>query len=72
MSSPTGRDNAERVSTTVQAPGELRSMLKIISNSTDARSELVHDIREQVDGEDYLSEEKLNLAIYRLLKDILD
>mgnify|MGYP006908262162 FL=1 len=51
---------------------DLRTMLKIISDSTDARSELVDDLRDQVGGEGYLCEDKLNVAIYRLLRDILD
>jgi len=44
----------------------------MIASSTDARRELVADIRGRVASGDYVTEEKLNLAIYRLLKDILD
>ena len=51
---------------------DLRHVLKMISSSTDARRELVADIRDRVASGDYVTEEKLNLAIYRLLKDILD
>jgi hypothetical protein len=51
---------------------DLRHVLKMISSSTDARRELVADIRERVASGDYVTEERLNLAIYRLLKDILD
>ena len=51
---------------------DLRHVLKMIASSTDARRELVADIKDRVASGDYASEEKLNLAIYRLLKDILD
>ncbi len=51
---------------------DLQHVLKIIASSTDARRELVADIRGRVASGDYVTEEKLNLAIYRLLKDILD
>ena len=50
---------------------DLRHLLKMISSSTDARSELVEDIRRQIEAGTYVTEEKLNVAIYRLLKDIL-
>ena len=50
---------------------ELAALLKMISQSSDARDELVADVRNQIDAGSYLTEEKLNLAIYRLLKDIL-
>ena len=51
---------------------DLQHVLKMIASSTDARRELVADIRGRVASGDYVTEEKLNLAIYRLLKDILD
>jgi len=47
-------------------------MLKMIASSSDARRELVEDIRSQIASGSYMTEEKLNLAIYRLLKDILN
>jgi hypothetical protein len=51
---------------------ELQHVLKMIASSTDARRELVEDIRRQISAGTYVTEEKLNIAIYRLLKDILD
>ncbi len=51
---------------------ELREILKIVSGSTDARKELIADLRRQIAAGTYMSEEKVNLAIYRLLEDILD
>lgn len=51
---------------------DLRRLLKMIADSSDARSELLADLRRRVLSDEYMSEEKLNLAIYRLLKDILD
>jgi hypothetical protein len=51
---------------------DLQHVLKMIASSTDARRELVADIRGRVASGDYVTEDKLNLAIYRLLKDILD
>ncbi len=57
------------------APGQERDLgrlLKMLHSPPDVRRELVADIRTQVNEGSYLTEEKLNLAIYRLLKDILD
>lgn len=51
---------------------DLQHLLKMISSSTDARRELVEDIRRQIEAGTYVTEEKLNVAIYRLLKDILN
>ncbi len=55
-----------------QRAQDLAQILDMLARSPSARSELVSDVRTQVDGGTYLSEEKLNLAIYRLLKDILE
>ena len=51
---------------------DLARILEMISSSPSARAELVADIRAQVRNGSYLNEEKLNLAIYRLLRDILE
>lgn len=59
---PTGVPEAE----------ELQHLLKMIASSSDARRELVEDIRRQIASGTYVTEEKLNIAIYRLLKDILN
>ncbi len=55
------------------AEGEdLAGILKMLTRSPDARGDLVDDIRAQLSAGSYLSEERLNLAIYKLLKDFLD
>ncbi len=51
---------------------DLEHLLKMIASSTDARRELVEDIRRQIAAGTYVTEEKLHIAIYRLLKDILN
>ena len=51
---------------------DLAGILKMLTRSPDARGDLVEDIRAQLSAGSYLSEERLNLAIYKLLKDLLD
>lgn len=43
----------------------------MLAHTREVRTELVDDIRAQLDDGSYMSEEKLNLAIYRMLKDAL-
>lgn len=52
--------------------GHLAGIVEMLASADSVRTELVDDIREQINNGTYLSDEKLNLAIYRLLKDILD
>jgi hypothetical protein len=52
------------------SPG-LERIYEMLVASRDVRTELVDDIRHEMDGGRYLSDEKLNLAIYRMLKDVL-
>jgi len=54
------------------AGDDLAGILKMLTRSPDARGDLVEDIRAQLSEGSYLSEERLNLAIYKLLKDLLD
>ena len=42
-----------------------------LAASREVRTELVDDLRAQMDEGAYMSPEKLNLAIYRMLKDVL-
>jgi hypothetical protein len=49
----------------------LAQILDLLTRTPGVRSELVADIRRQVEDGEYLTEEKLNIAICRLLKDIL-
>lgn len=51
--------------------GDLARIVQMLADSEDVRSELVTDIRTQMDDGSYMSDEKLNLAIYRMLTDIL-
>ena len=51
--------------------GHLQPILEMLSQTPAVRDELVQDIQQQINLGTYLSDEKLNLAIYRLLKDIL-
>ncbi len=50
---------------------ELTKIVRMLSHSADVRDDLVADIREQVDSGAYVNEQKLDLAIYKMLKDIL-
>jgi hypothetical protein len=49
----------------------LERIFELLSNSPDVREDLVKEIREQIDQGDYLTDAKLNFAIYRMLKEIL-
>jgi hypothetical protein len=50
----------------------LAKILDLLSQTPGVRSDLVNEIQEQIRNGEYLTEEKLNVAIYRLLKDLLD
>jgi hypothetical protein len=50
----------------------LARILELLSGTPGLRKDLVEEIQEQIRKGEYLSEEKLNIAIYRLLKEILD
>ena len=49
----------------------LARILDVLSQTPQVRSDLVQEIREQILKGEYLTEEKLNVAIYRMLKEIL-
>ena len=53
-----------------KTPG-LERIFEMLTRSHEVRTELVDDIRSQMTDGGYMSEEKLNLAIYRMLKDVL-
>jgi hypothetical protein len=55
-----------------QRARDLSHIVDMLSRTPSVRSELVADIRGQFNGGAYMSEEKLDLAIYRMLKDILE
>jgi hypothetical protein len=57
-SEPNGRKRLERI-------------IEILSSTPDVRGDLVEEIRGQIDRGEYLTEDKLNFAIYRMLKEIL-
>ena len=50
----------------------LSQIVDMLAQTPDVRAELVEDIRSQVSAEGYMSEERLDLAIYRMVKDILE
>lgn len=50
---------------------KLARILELLSQDPAVRSDLVTEIQEQIRKGEYLTEEKLNVAIYRLLKDLL-
>lgn len=50
----------------------LEQIVTMLASAQNVRGELVADIRSQMDGGAYMSEEKLNLAIYRMLRNILE
>lgn len=49
----------------------LARIVEMLSSSRSVRTELVEDVRAQFADRTYLTDEKLNLAIYRMLRDIL-
>ena len=49
----------------------LSGIARMLAESTDVRGELAESIRDQINQDAYLTDEKLELAIYRMLKDIL-
>ena len=49
----------------------LEKIIELLSSTPDVHSELADEIREQIDRGDYLTDDKLNFAIYRMLKEIL-
>lgn len=49
----------------------LAQMVEMLSKAPTVRTELVADIQKQVASGEYATEEKLDLAIYRMLRDIL-
>ncbi len=51
---------------------ELERIVEMLSTSSDVRTDLVDEIRGQIERGEYQTEAKLNFAIYRMLKDILD
>jgi hypothetical protein len=61
-------DHAESVSRDVPC---LESIFEALAASRQVRTELVDDLRSQMDDGAYMSREKLDLAIYRMLKDVL-
>jgi hypothetical protein len=49
----------------------LTNLVGMLSEVTGVRNDLVDDIRDQIDHGEYLTEEKLNEAIHRLLREIM-
>jgi anti-sigma28 factor (negative regulator of flagellin synthesis) len=50
---------------------QLRHIFSVLSGTEAARDKKVEEIQEQIDRGEYLTDEKLNFAIYRMLKEIL-
>jgi anti-sigma-28 factor FlgM len=49
----------------------LAGIVRMLSSTPSVRRELVDEIQRQVEAGDYVTEEKLDLAIGRMLEDIL-
>lgn len=49
----------------------LTNLVGMLSGVDGVREDLVDDIRDRIDAGEYLTEEKLNEAIYRLLQEIM-
>lgn len=49
----------------------LTSLVGLLSQVQGVREELVEDIRERIEQDEYLTEDKLNEAIHRLLREIM-
>jgi len=55
-------------------PPQIRDLAKLVGMLTGVdgvREELVSDIRTQIERDEYLTEDKLNEAIHRLLREIM-
>jgi hypothetical protein len=50
----------------------LTQIIEMLAQTPAVRPELVADIRRQVASGEYANEQKLDLAIYRMLKDVLE
>lgn len=64
-------DPSRRLKVVATGSPDLERIYRILSGAPGVRTELVDDVRSQMDDGTYMSEEKLNLAIYRMLKDAL-
>lgn len=64
-------DEPDRLRVVSPATPGLERIYELLSRSREVRTELVDDIRAQMEDGSYMREEKLNLAIYRMLKDVL-
>jgi len=51
---------------------QLEQIIEMLSSAPQVQSDLAHEIRGKIDRGEYQTEAKLNFAIYRMLKDILD
>ena len=49
----------------------LTNLVGLLSQVDGVRGDLVEDIRERIERDDYLTEDKLNEAIHRLLREIM-
>ncbi len=49
----------------------LTSIVGMLSDVDGVREDLVEDIRAKLDGGEYMTEEKLNEAIYSLLREVM-
>jgi len=49
----------------------LTNLVGMLTEVTGVRHDIVDDIRDQIDRGEYLTEEKLNEAIHRLLREIM-
>ena len=49
----------------------LTGLVDMLAGLDDVRDDLILDIRAQIDRGEYLTEDKLNVAIHRLLREIM-
>lgn len=54
-----------------QRARDLARIVEMLTRAPAVRTELVEEIRRQLDADAYMTEEKLDLAIERMLRDIL-
>ena len=57
--------------TTTPRAKRLAQIVDLLAGASEVRAELVADVRSQLEGGGYVNEEKLDLAICRMLRDIL-
>lgn len=71
MDDRAGEPPRERLHVVSPDTPQLAAIFDALTQARGVRTELVDEVRAQVADGEYMSREKLDLAIYRMLKDVL-